>query len=56
MKKTYISPSLFVVRIAATRPLAASDPALTINLDDSVDAANVEVRGVSDVNVWDNEW
>ena len=57
MKKTYISPSLFVVRIAMTRPLAASDPALTINLDDSVDAVNVEARGVvSDVNVWDNEW
>ena len=48
---------MVVVNLMHTQPIAVSDPALTINLDDSVDAANVEVRGVvSDVNVWDSEW
>ena len=57
MKKTYINPNMVVVRLAMTKPLAASDPVVGLKLDDSVDAGDVEVREViSDVNVWNNEW
>lgn len=57
MKKTYINPNMVVVPIMHTQPIAVSDPGVVLNLDDSVDADKVEVRGViSDVNLWDNEW
>lgn len=56
MKKTYISPSLLVVRIAMPRPLAASIPDAALG-DGYVDADKMEVKGVtSDVNLWDEEW
>ena len=59
MKKTYINPSMMVVRLAMTRPLAFSDPSLTIDFDSAsaIDAGAVEVKDyITDVNIWDNEW
>ena len=55
MKKTYINPETIVVRLMPTTVLAES-PAVTISTSGSVDAAEVGTKGVSDVNVWDNEW
>ena len=56
MKKTYINPNMVVVNLMHTQPIAAS-PIVTLSTSGSVDADDVEVRGVvSDVNVWDNEW
>ena len=59
MKKTYISPESFTVRLTMNRPLllGTSDPRVGINFDDSVDAGEVEVKSViNDVNVWDSTW
>ena len=57
MKKTYINPSMTVVRLAMTRPLAFSDPNLSIDFDSTIDAGNVEVKDyITDVNIWDEEW
>ena len=58
MKKTYINPSMMVVRLAMTRPLAFSDPnVLADPLADPINAGNVEVKDyITDVNIWDNEW
>ena len=57
MKKTYINPSMTVVRLAMTRPLAFSDPNLSIDFDDAIEAGDVEVKNyITDVNIWDEEW
>ena len=43
---------MVVVNLMHTQPIAVSDPAVTLSTtDDPVNAASVEVRGVSDVNV-----
>ena len=56
VKKTYINPETIVVRLMPTTVLAES-PAVTINTaGGSVDAGEVDTKGVSDVNVWDKEW
>lgn len=59
VKKTYINPETIVVRLMPTTAmLQASNPNVTLstNSNNSVDATNVETKGVSDVNVWDEEW
>ncbi len=58
MKKTYNSPSMLVVRLGMTQPIAGSltpDSATFFNEDATGDAM-VKGNSVSDVNVWDNEW
>ena len=37
---------------------STTGPNVTVsnNDDDTVDAEDVEVKGVADVNLWDNEW
>ena len=57
MKKTYISPSMLVVRLGMTQPLATS----SLGLDGSKTLGSGEIlvkedNSVSDVNVWDEEW
>ena len=57
MKKTYINPSIVVVRLGMTQPLATSDP--KVGLDASADAvlgSSLDAKGIGDVNVWDDEW
>ena len=60
MKKKYISPSIFTVRLSAIRPLAASTPDVGIdNSTDPVLGSSLDVneyKGITDVNLWDNEW
>ena len=58
MKKTYINPEIIVVRLMPTTVLAESTPQVTVSTDssNSVDAGSVETKGVSNVNVWDEEW
>ena len=56
VKKTYINPEIIVVRLMPTTVLAASDPNVTVSTEGSVNAASVETKGVSNVNVWDEEW
>ena len=63
MKKTYIIPTTVVVMLGAQRMLASSDGSLSksgdnytgtlINTNATSDGL---AKGVSDVNVWDEEW
>lgn len=59
MKKTYIIPETIVVRLMPTTAmLQASNPNVTLSTDskNSVNAASVDTKEVSNVNVWDEEW
>ena len=64
MKKTYINPSMIVVRLAMTQPLATS-PNMIIDGDkgsatfyDDDASSDGMVKGISDINIWDDddEW
>ena len=55
MKKSYIIPASEEIRLGAQKVLAVS-PNVTVNTTGSVDAADVEVKSVSDKDVWDEEW
>ena len=55
MKKTYITPEALTV-VLGTCKMMAESPAVTINPDETVEAGGVETKGVSSVNVWDEEW
>ncbi len=58
MKKTYINPSTTVVRLSAINPLlTTSNPQVGINPNTTpVSGESLDAKGMSDVNVWDNEW
>ncbi len=58
MKKTYITPETLTVALGTMQMMAASIPDVTINTSgsNSINAANVETKEVSDVNVWSEEW
>ena len=57
MKKTYISPELLIVQLRpATAILTVSDPDVGITSSEFVNAASVDAKGITDVNVWDDEW
>jgi len=57
MKKTYINPSTTVVRLSAINPLATSVPQVGIDPNTTpVSGDKLDAKGMSDVNVWDNEW
>jgi hypothetical protein len=59
MKKTYINPSIVVVRLATIKHLAVvSEPNTTLSNDenDAIAPGSFGTKGISDVNVWDNEW
>ena len=55
MKKTYIIPETLVVHTAATMPIAASDPKITVE-DGTVEASEIEVKSQPGYNVWDDDW
>ena len=55
MKKTYITPEALTVALGTCKMMAES-PAITVNTEGSVDADKIETKGVSSVNVWDEEW
>ena len=62
MKKIYKQPSTIVVRIAPSSALMAlsDNPNITLGgKNDRVDAGSFDTKeynGVSDVNLWGNEW
>ena len=54
MKKTYQIPSVQVLEVAQCKPIAASQPGVTINTSGSVDAEDVEVKSAGDWgDIWD---
>ncbi len=58
MKKTYKHPALFVTRIETQLLIAQSPtPNVVVDPDDEgVDAGDVEVKGNSRYNVWNDDW
>lgn len=58
MKKTYTTPETLVVHMAATMPIAASDPNVTVTQEDNdnVNAKDIEVKSQPGYNVWDDDW
>ena len=56
MKKTYTTPETLVLHMAATMPIAASDPNVTVTQEDNVNASEIEVKGQPGYNVWDDDW
>ena len=63
MKKTYIIPEMFSVQLGTCRMMAASDGTLSPNgenleggLIDGPATGDGLAKGVSDKNVWDEEW
>ena len=59
MKKTYINPSMIVVRLSMNNIIAASPntpPSTPVNTSDPYNPNDFNTKGISDVNVWDNEW
>ncbi len=59
MKKTYINPETIVV-VLGTCKMIADSPQVGINTSDSdaVDAGSVDTKGITDINIWDDddEW
>ena len=58
MKKTYINPSMLVVHLGMTQPIAGSGSLSTTSAtfyDDNATGAAM-TKGIGDVNVWDDEW
>ena len=58
MKKTYIMPEALTVVLGTCRMMATSDPDVGIG-GGSVNAGDVEVKeqaGITDKNIWDEEW
>ena len=49
---------MLVVRLAMTKPLATSDPNVKMSNsdDDAVAPSYFETKGITDVNIWDDEW
>lgn len=57
MKKTYIAPSLVMVKIAPITVIAFSDPQVDLNPNETIDAGEVGTKSyISNGNVWDNLW
>ena len=58
MKKTYIIPEALTVVLGSTQMMAASDPDVTVDPSDeeTIEAGDVEVKGISDTKLWDDLW
>ena len=60
MKKRYIIPELNIEFSTQEQMIAFSDDSPIVTVDDSesviINAENVDVKPVSDVRVWDDEW
>ncbi len=56
MKKTYINPEIVTVVLGTCKMMAESTPQVTVNTSGSVDAGSVETKGITDINIWDDEW
>lgn len=58
MKKTYIAPSLVMVKIAPISVIAYSNPDVWVDPNgEEVDAEKVETKSyISSKNIWEEEW
>ncbi len=62
MKKTYIIPDMMVVSFIPTQPMlqtSVTDVSGTAGIgrgNDNEQPGVGDVKGITDVNLWDNEW
>ena len=60
MKKTYITPAFFAVELGIRRNFMLSgsngEGEIILKNGGDGDGTDMGVKGVSDVNLWDNEW
>ena len=58
MKKTYINPETIVVVLGTCKMIADSNPQVGISTNDgdAVGAEYVDTKGITEVNIWDDEW
>ena len=63
MKKTYISPNMLVVRIAASQSMLSGSlnidgdsGSATFNDENANDDAMARDNSIKDYNLWDNAW
>lgn len=59
MKKTYINPETIVVVLGTCKMIADSPQVgISTNDADAVDAGSVDTKGITDINIWDDddEW
>lgn len=59
MKKTYISPNMLVVRIAASQSMLSGSlniDGATFNDEDAIDDAMARDYEVKDYDPWDQNW
>ena len=57
MKKIYIIPEALTICLNTRASiLVVSDPTAGVDTSKSVDANDLDVKVITDKNVWDNEW
>ena len=56
MKKTYINPQSQIFFWDTTELMIASSPQVSINDNETVNAADVDVKSSHNYDVWDDDW
>ena len=56
MRKTYHTPKTGAIYIAPATITVTSDPAVTIDDDETVEAGGVEVKKGNNYDVWEEDW
>lgn len=48
---------MLVVRLSMTKPITTSDPVVGIDCSATpVDGVDLDAKGITDINIWDDEW
>ena len=60
MKKTYINPEIVVVglmpKTAMLNVVSNPNVGFSTNDADAIEAGEVGAKGVTDINIWEDEW
>ena len=58
VKKTYIIPEALSIVLGSMQMIAASEPNVIVdpNPDDEIEAGDVEVKGITVGNLWNDAW
>ena len=54
MKRKYLTPTITITLMAQCLPIA--DSTITINADETVNAADIETKSSTSYNVWSDDW
>lgn len=58
MKKTYSTPNMFCIKLGTVNIMAVSEFTKTgfSSVNTGTDGDEIEVKGVTDKSLWDEEW